>query len=232
VESRARAKAEIEAGHVRVGTRVVAKPGERLDEDAPLALDETANPFVSRGGLKLAYALDRFGLDVKGRVALDVGASTGGFTEVLLTRGAKRVYAVDAGRGQLHPRLKEDPRVVSLEGLDARKLSRAQVPEAPDIVTIDVSFISVLKVLPAALALAAPAALFVALVKPQFEVGRAKLGKGGIVRDEKARAEALAAVRAVLEQAGLTVLGAAESPIRGGDGNVEYLVAASGSRTG
>lgn len=228
-ESRARAKAEIEAGRVRAGAHVVAKPSERLAQDAPLSLEGTAVPYVSRGGLKLAQALDRFALDVKGRIALDVGASTGGFTEALLRRGAKRVYAVDVGRGQLHPRLKEDPRVVSLEGLDARKLARTHMPKAPDLVTVDVSFISVLKVMPALLALAAPDALFVILVKPQFEVGRAKVGRGGIVRDEKARAEAVAAVRAFLEARGVQLLGVTKSPIRGGDGNVEYLIVASRS---
>ncbi len=199
VESRARAQAEIAAGHVRSGARVVEKPSERLAEDAPLALEGTAIPYVSRGGLKLAHALDHFALDVKGRVALDVGASTGGFTEVLLARGAARVYALDVGHGQLHPRLKADARVVSLEGVDARKLTRAQIPAPPDLVSVDVSFISVLKVLPAILALAAPDALFVILVKPQFEVGRAKIGKGGIVRDVAAREEAVARVRAFLK---------------------------------
>jgi len=226
VESRARAQAEIAAGHVRSGVRVVEKPGERLAEDAPLSLTGTAIPYVSRGGLKLAHALDHFALDVKASIALDVGASTGGFTEPLLARGAKRVYALDVGRGQLHPRLKADARVVSLEGLDARKLARVHVPEAPDVVTIDVSFISVLKVLPALLALAAPNAIFVILVKPQFEVGRGKIGKGGIVRDVSAREEAVVRVRAFLEDRGLTILGVAESPIKGGDGNVEYLLAA------
>ena len=227
VESRARAQAEIAAGHVRSGAHVVAKPGERLAEDAPLALEGTAIPYVSRGGLKLAHALDRFALDVKGRIALDVGASTGGFTEVLLARGAKRVYALDVGHGQLHPRLKADARVVSLEGVDARKLSRALLPEAPGLVTVDVSFISVLKVLPTLLALAAPDALLVLLVKPQFEVGRAKIGKGGIVRDVSAREEAVSRVREWLEERDFEILGVAESPITGGDGNVEYLLVAT-----
>jgi 23S rRNA (cytidine1920-2'-O)/16S rRNA (cytidine1409-2'-O)-methyltransferase len=226
VESRARAQAEIAAGHVRSGAHVVAKPSERLAEDAPLTLEGVAIRYVSRGGLKLAHALDRFALDVKGRIALDVGASAGGFTEVLLSRGVRRVYALDVGRGQLHSRLKADSRVSSLEGLDARKLTRAHVPEAPNIVTVDVSFISVLKVMPALLALAAPDALFIILVKPQFEVGREKIGKGGIVRDARAREEAVARVRAWLEEQDLKILGAAESPIAGGDGNVEYLLAA------
>jgi 23S rRNA (cytidine1920-2'-O)/16S rRNA (cytidine1409-2'-O)-methyltransferase len=226
VDSRARAQAEIEAGHVRSGAHVVTKPSERLAEDALLTLEGVAVPYVSRGGLKLAHALDRFEIDVKGRIALDVGASTGGFTEVLLARGAKRVYAVDVGHGQLHPRLRADARVIALEGLDARKLTRVHVPEAPDLVTVDVSFISILKVLPALLALAAPDALFVVLVKPQFEVGRAKIGEGGIVRDVSAREEAVARVRTFLEERGLSVLGVAESPITGGDGNVEYLLAA------
>jgi 23S rRNA (cytidine1920-2'-O)/16S rRNA (cytidine1409-2'-O)-methyltransferase len=226
VESRARAQAEIAAGHVRSGEHVVARPGELLTEDAPLTVEGVAIPYVSRGGLKLAHALDHFGLDVRGRVALDVGASTGGFTEVLLVRGAARVYAVDVGHGQLHPRLKAEARVLSLEGLDARKLTRAHIPEAPDLVTIDASFISVLKILPGLLALAAPGALFVILVKPQFEVGRVKVGKGGIVRAAAARAEAVQRVRAFLEAQGLHILGVTESPITGGDGNVEFLLAA------
>jgi 23S rRNA (cytidine1920-2'-O)/16S rRNA (cytidine1409-2'-O)-methyltransferase len=226
VESRARAQAEIEAGHVRSGAHVVAKPSDLLAEDAPLSLDDSAVPYVSRGGVKLAFALDRFGLDVRGKLALDVGASTGGFTEVLLARGARRVHAVDVGHGQLHPRLKADARVISLEGLDGRKLTRVHVPEAPEVVTVDVSFISVLKILPALLAFAAPGALFMILIKPQFEVGRAKIGKGGIVRDAATREEAVARVRAWLEEQDLRILGVADSPIMGSDGNVEYILAA------
>lgn len=226
VESRARAQAEIEAGHVRSGARIVQKPSERLAENAALSLEGTAIPYVSRGGLKLAHVLDLFLLEVTGRVALDIGASTGGFTEVLLSRGAARVYAVDVGRGQLHPRLKADARVISLESQEARTLSRAQVPEPASIITVDVSFISVMKVLPGVLAMAAPDALLVVLIKPQFEVGRAKIGKGGIVRDKSARKDAVVRVRAWLEEQRWLVLGVTESPIAGGDGNVEYLLAA------
>jgi len=164
---------------------------------------------------------------VEGRVALDVGASTGGFTEVCLARGATRVYAVDVGRGQLHPKLAGDPRVVSLEGLDARALSPALAPEPPGLIVSDVSFIGLAKALPEALALAAPGAELVALVKPQFEVGPERVGKGGVVKDEAARREALEGVVRFLEAIGWRVLGARESPIVGGDGNREFLLWAS-----
>jgi 23S rRNA (cytidine1920-2'-O)/16S rRNA (cytidine1409-2'-O)-methyltransferase len=201
-----------------------------LDADAEITA-EPAHPWVGRGALKLVHALDLWRVTVEGRVVLDVGASTGGFTEVCLARGAARVYAVDVGRGQLHPRLAGDGRVVSLEATDARSLTAALIPHPPDLIVTDVSFISLEKALPAALALAAPGAALVALVKPQFEVGRAKVGKGGVVSDPEARAGALEGVKAFLTGAGWRVLETAESPIIGGDGNHEFLLWASRSDT-
>jgi len=226
VESRARAQAEIAAGHVRSDGRVVVKASEMLAEDAALSLSD-ALAYVSRGALKLIHALDQFGLSPEGRIALDLGASTGGFTEVLLQRGAMRVYAVDVGHGQLHARLKADPRVVSLENTDARALDAALIPEAPGFMTADLSFIGLEKALPAALALAAPGAILVALVKPQFEVGPKGVGKGGIVREAGLREAALLRMSAWLSaQPGWHTLGTTPSPITGGEGNVEFLIAA------
>ena len=221
-ESRAKARAAIEAGGVTADGRVVAKAAELLAADAVIEA-APGHPWVGRGALKLVHALDLWPVAVEGRVVLDVGASTGGFTEVCLARGAARVYAVDVGRGQLHARLAADPRVVSLEATDARDLTPALVPEPPGLIVTDVSFISLIKALPAALALAAPGADLVALVKPQFEVGPAKVGKGGLVTDAGARAQALADACAFLEASGWTVRETAESPIAGGDGNREFL---------
>jgi 23S rRNA (cytidine1920-2'-O)/16S rRNA (cytidine1409-2'-O)-methyltransferase len=222
-ESRATARAAIEAGGETAAGRLVAKASESLDEDTEIVA-EPAHRWVGRGALKLVHALDAWPVIVEGRVVLDVGASTGGFTEVCLERGAARVYAVDVGRGQLHSRLAGDDRVVSLEGLDARALTRELIPDAPELVVSDVSFIGLDKALPAALALAAAGADLVALVKPQFEVGPAAVGKGGVVKDEAARAGALAGVLRFLEGAGWEVLASADSPIQGGDGNREFLV--------
>jgi 23S rRNA (cytidine1920-2'-O)/16S rRNA (cytidine1409-2'-O)-methyltransferase len=227
-ESRAKARAAIEAGGVTAGGRTVAKASEMLDADAEITA-EPAHPWVGRGALKLVHALDLWGVAVEGRVVLDVGASTGGFTEVCLARGAARVYAVDVGRGQLHPRLAGDARIVSLEATDARDLTPALIPDPPGLVVTDVSFISLEKALPAALALAAPGADLVALVKPQFEVGRAKVGKGGVVTDPEARAGALEGVKAFLAGAGWAVRATADSPIAGGDGNHEFLLWATRS---
>ncbi|HSB59277.1 MAG TPA: TlyA family RNA methyltransferase, partial [Methyloceanibacter sp.] len=192
-----------------------------------LMVEAQASPFVSRGGLKLAAALDAFGLDPKGRIALDIGASTGGFTEVLLARGADKVFAVDVGRDQLHDKLREDRRVVVLEGTDARSLD-AEIVEGPvGAIVADVSFISLSKALPAALSLAAPGAWLVALVKPQFEAGRDAVGKGGIVRDAQARAKAVAEVRAFIDASpGWNVFAEMPSPIPGGSGNEEVLIGA------
>lgn len=225
-ESRAKAQAAIEAGGVVANGQAVRRASQMLDETCALTL-EPAHPYVSRGGVKLAHALDAFGVDPAGRVCLDVGASTGGFTEVLLLRGAARVVAVDVGRAQLHPRLAGDPRVVSLEGRDARSLTREDLPEGPSLVTADVSFIGLAKALPAALALAAERADLVALVKPQFEAGPGAIGKNGLVPDDEAT-RACAAVAASLDgAAGFRVRGLIDSPIRGGDGQRERLLHAA-----
>jgi 23S rRNA (cytidine1920-2'-O)/16S rRNA (cytidine1409-2'-O)-methyltransferase len=188
-ESRARAQALIMAGLVFSGDRRLDKPGMLLEEDAALAVKGRDHPWVSRGGLKLAHALDRFGIDPAGLVCLDVGASTGGFTDVLLSRDAARVYAVDVGRGQLAWKLRVDPRVVLMERVNVRDLTRALITEPIDLVVCDVSFISLTLALPAALTLAAPGARLVALIKPQFEAGRAHVGRGGIIRDPDVRRE-------------------------------------------
>ena len=222
-ESRARARAAIEAGGVTADGRPVARPAELIDEAAEIAA-QAAHPWVGRGALKLAHALELWPVAVEGAVVLDVGASTGGFTEVCLQRGAARVYAVDVGREQLHPRIAADPRVVDLPGTDARDLSDVLVREAPQLVVSDVSFIGLAKALPAALALAAPGADLIALVKPQFEVGREHIGKGGVVKDQAARERAVAEVSAFLEASGWSVRAHAESPVTGGDGNLEYLL--------
>ena len=222
-ESRAKARAAIEAGGVTADGRPVAKAAELVGETSDLVAT-AAYSWVGRGALKLVHALDIWPVVVERKVVLDVGASTGGFTEVCLSRGASKVYAVDVGRGQLHARLAADPRVVKLEGLDARELTSAHLIEAPNLIVTDVSFIGLAKALPAALALAAPHADLIALVKPQFEVGPARVGKGGLVKDSAARADALATVTAFVEGAGWPVQATAESPIYGGDGNAEYLL--------
>ena len=224
-ESRARAQALIMAGLVFQGETRVAKPGQAVREDAPLEVRGRDHPWVSRGGLKLAHALQHFGVSPTGWVAIDVGASTGGFTDVLLTHGAARVYAVDVGHGQLAWKLQSDPRVVVLDRTNARNLTAAQVPEPADIVVCDASFIGLRTVLPAALALARPGAWLLALIKPQFEVGRERLGKGGVVRDPELHAEVCADIRGWLEGlGGWEVLGITESPITGPEGNREFLI--------
>lgn len=225
VESRTRAQAEIAAGHVTSAGRVIARPSAMLEANAELSVS-AAFRYVSRGALKLIHALDRFGLSPEGRVALDLGASTGGFTEVLLERGALRVYAVDVGHGQLHPRLKAHPRVVSLESTDARSLDAALVPEAPGFVTADLSFIGLEKALGPALSLVAPGAALVALVKPQFEVGPEGVSRGGIVRVAMLREAAVTRIGAWISAQGWRLMGATESPLAGGDDNVEHLIAA------
>ena len=200
-----------------------------VDEAAKVEA-RAAHPWVGRGALKLEHALNLWPISVAGRIVLDVGASTGGFTEVCLSRDAARVYAVDVGRGQLHARLRDDPRVVNLEATDARDLTRAQMPAGPDLIVTDVSFIGLAKALPAALALAGEGAELVALVKPQFEVGPERVGKGGIVSDPQARADALEGVKAFLEGTGWPVQASADSPVVGGDGNREFLLWAKKSR--
>lgn len=188
-------------------------------------MGEPEHPWVSRGGVKLAFGLTHFGIDPAGRVCLDVGASTGGFTDVLLARGAARVYAVDVGWGQLHAKLRGDPRVVLREKVNARLLSRASVPEETSLLVGDLSFISLTLVLPAAVPLLAPSADVLVLVKPQFEAERGEVGRGGIVRDEAVRARAVARVEASAASLGLVPGGVVPSPITGADGNVEYLAA-------
>ena len=225
--TRARAADLVRRGAVRVGGVVAAKPGQLVARDAVLAIRPGAAAYVSRGGLKLEAALDAFGLDAKGRVALDIGASTGGFTDVLLRRGATKVYAVDVGRGQLHARLGADERVVALEATDARTLDRSVIPEPVSAIVADVSFISLTQALPAALALAISGAWFVALIKPQFEAGRGAVGKGGVVRKDEDRQRAVDRVRDfVASHPGWTLLGVIPSPIEGGSGNREFLLAA------
>ena len=224
-DSRARARAAIEAGLVSANGKAVTRPSDMMDDDADI-IATPAHPWVGRGGLKLDHALTLWPVFVEGRTVLDVGASTGGFTQVCLSRGAARVYAVDVGRGQLHPTLASDPRVVELSGTDARLLDANLIPTPPDVIVTDVSFIALAKALPAALALAGEGAELVALVKPQFEVGRERVGKGGLVKDEAARAGTLADVVAWLETIGWRVLATADSPVTGGDGNREFLLRA------
>ena len=222
-DSRAKARAAVEAGLVVVAGKVVAKPSEAVDEDAQI-LAEAAHPWVGRGALKLVHALDLWPVAVEGRVAVDVGASTGGFTEVMLSRGAARVFAVDVGRDQLHAKLKADPRVVDLSETDARALDEGLIPTAPQLVVSDVSFISLTKALPAALGLASEGADLVALIKPQFEAGREHVGKGGLVKDPETIVRVEGEIVDFLEASGWAVQGLAESPITGGEGQVERLV--------
>ncbi|MEM9010309.1 MAG: TlyA family RNA methyltransferase [Pseudomonadota bacterium] len=223
-ESRTRAQALIAAGAVRVAGHPATRPAQMVAEEVELTLAGDPMPWVSRGALKLLHALEQFDLSPEGMEALDLGASTGGFVEVLLARGAARVHALDVGRGQLHPRIAADPRVVRWEGVNARDLP-ADLP-APEWVTADLSFISLTLALPPALDRAALGATLVALVKPQFEVGREAVGRGGVVRDAEAQAAACVRVRARVAEAGWAVLGEVESPITGGDGNREFLLAA------
>jgi 23S rRNA (cytidine1920-2'-O)/16S rRNA (cytidine1409-2'-O)-methyltransferase len=224
--TREQAQAAIRAGHVSADGELVKKPAQKLRDDMQISY-RAAHPFVSRGGVKLSAALDQFALSPKDCICLDIGASTGGFTEVLLQRGASRVYAIDVGHGQMSPKLAADPRVVLREGVNARDLARAHVPEPPQAIVADVSFISLKLALAPALFLAAERAWAVLLVKPQFEVGREKIGGGGIVRDEAARNAALADLAAWVVGQGWQVLGSIESPIAGADGNREFLLAAT-----
>ena len=228
-ESRAKARAAIEAGGVRVAGMVVARPSEQIEEDAVVEA-EPAHDYVGRGALKLEHALTLWPTEIEGKVALDVGASTGGFTEVLLRRGARRVYAVDVGHGQLHPKIIADLRVVNFEGVDARVLDRTLIDEAPDIVVCDASFIGLAKVLPRALELAAPHATLIALVKPQFEAGPADVGKGGLVKDPAVPARVLAEVEAWLHASGWRVDATADSAVEGGRGAREHLIKATRAR--
>ena len=227
VESRTRAQALILAGKVYAGDRRVEKAGDAVAADAALSVRGQDHPWASRGGLKLDHALGHFGLSPAGRVCLDVGASTGGFTSVLLHGGAARVYAVDVGHGQLAWALRSDPRVVVLERVNARHLSAEQVPEAPGVLVCDASFIGLQTVLPAPLALCGPGAWAVALIKPQFEAGPGLVGKGGVVRDPAVHAAVCARVGAWWAALpGWRVLGVERSPITGPEGNVEFLIGA------
>ena len=226
-EDPTRAQALILAGRVFSAETRVDKAGQLLAEDAPLEVRGRDHPWASRGGLKLAHGLDRFAIDPEGLVCLDIGASTGGFTDVLLTRGAAKVFAVDVGHGQLAWKLRNDRRVVVLERTNARHLTVTEVPEPIDLVTCDTSFIGLEKVLPAALALTAPGARLVALIKPQFEVGKGQVGTGGVVRDPKLHGQVCARIEAWLgTREGWRVLGLTESPILGPEGNKEFLIAA------
>jgi 23S rRNA (cytidine1920-2'-O)/16S rRNA (cytidine1409-2'-O)-methyltransferase len=225
-ESRARAQALVMAGLVFSGEKRLDKPGQTIAADASLEVRGSDHPWVSRGGVKLAHALDHFQIDVAGRVCLDVGASTGGFTHVLLARGARRVYAVDVGHNQLAWKLRNDPRVVSLEGVNARHLDTQEIPEPPEVIVCDASFIGLETILPAALALAGKGAHLVALIKPQFEAGRAQVGKGGIVRDPAVHEAVCRRIESWVAARGWTVLGIVESPITGQEGNREFLIAA------
>ncbi|WP_119304393.1 TlyA family RNA methyltransferase [Dongia deserti] len=227
VESRAKAQALIMAGKVFSADRRIAKAGDLVPDDAPLDVKGQDHPWVSRGGLKLAHALSHFALDPTGAIAIDVGASTGGFTDVLLAHGAAKVYAVDVGHGQLAWKLRNDPHVVVLERTNARHLSPKEIPEPTDWVVCDASFIGLETVLPTALSLTKPTAMAVALIKPQFEVGPDRVGKGGVVRDPALHQEVCERIHAWFQrQPGWSVLGIVESPILGPEGNKEFLIAA------
>ena len=226
-ESRARAQAMILAGLVYSGDRKVEKAGQQLPSDAPLVLKGRDHPWVSRGGIKLAHAIDHFGWDVSGAVAMDVGSSTGGFTDVLLTTGAARVYAIDSGTNQLAWKLRQDPRVIVHEQTSARILTPDHIPEPIGLFVCDASFISLAKVLERPLSFAAPGARLIALIKPQFEAGRAEVGKGGVVRDPAVHVRVCNEVRNWLTDSGWNVVDIVESPIKGPEGNVEFLIAAT-----
>ncbi|ODP37138.1 TlyA family RNA methyltransferase [Sphingomonas turrisvirgatae] len=231
-ESRTRAQALILAGLVFSGDKRIDKPGQGIAEDAPLTVKGRDHPWVSRGGVKLAHALDHFAIDPCGMVAIDVGSSTGGFTDVLLTRGAARVYAVDSGTNQLAWKLRQDERVVVHEQTSARILTHEHIPEPVDLVVCDASFIGLAKVLERPFAFVREGAWVVALIKPQFEAGREEVGKGGVVRDSAVHERVCDEVVAWLERGGWAVAGVTRSPITGPEGNVEFLVAAQAGRAG
>jgi 23S rRNA (cytidine1920-2'-O)/16S rRNA (cytidine1409-2'-O)-methyltransferase len=224
VTTRERARALILAGQVKVNGTVISKAGTPVADDALIELLTPDHPYVGRGGIKLAHALDVFGIDVTGRIALDVGASTGGFTDVLLQRGASSVIALDVGRGQLDWRLRNDPKVIVREGVNARALTRDDVPHPVDLATIDVAFISLRHIFPALPPVLAPGADVVALVKPQFEAGRDQVGKGGIVSDPAVHEAVLAHVTGAAGAAGFSRLAMTPSPITGAEGNREFFL--------
>ncbi len=223
-ESRTRAQALVMAGHVLVGDVKALKPGQQVASDAVVSVKGSDHPWVSRGGIKLAHALHEFGIDVTGMTAIDVGSSTGGFTDVLLTNGATKVYAVDSGTNQLAWKLRQDARVIVHEQTSARILTETHIPESVDLIVCDASFIGLAKVLERPLTFAKPDAQLVALIKPQFEAGRAEVGKGGVVRDETVRERVCDEVQMWLVGKGWTVAGLTTSPITGPQGNVEFLV--------
>ena len=225
-DSRSRAQALIMAGAVFSGERKIAKAGDMVSEEAPLEVRGKDHPWVSRGGIKLDHGLEHFGFDVTGAVALDVGSSTGGFTDVLLSRGAAKVYAVDVGTNQLAWKLRQDPRVNVHEQTNARNLTNGIIPEPIDVIVCDASFIGMAKVLEAPLKLARAGAMLIALVKPQFEAGRLEVGKGGVVRDAQVHRRVCDEAAAWVETQGWRVLGVAESPITGPEGNKEFLLGA------
>jgi 23S rRNA (cytidine1920-2'-O)/16S rRNA (cytidine1409-2'-O)-methyltransferase len=225
-ESRTRAQALIMAGAVFSGERKILKAGDMVLEGAPLEVRGRDHPWVSRGGIKLDHGLVTFGVDVTDAIALDVGSSTGGFTDVLLSRGAARVYAVDVGTNQLAWKLRQDPRVVVHEQTNARKLDRSIIPEPIDILVCDASFISLSKVLEAPLKIARTGAMLIALIKPQFEAGREDVGKGGVVRDPAVHDRVCEDARGWIESQGWDVVGIIKSPITGPEGNIEFLMGA------
>jgi 23S rRNA (cytidine1920-2'-O)/16S rRNA (cytidine1409-2'-O)-methyltransferase len=223
-DSRTRAQALIMAGHVLMGDKRVDKAGLSVAPDAEIVIKGQDHPWVSRGGIKLAHALNHFGIDVGGTVAIDVGSSTGGFTDVLLTKGAERVYAVDSGTNQLAWKLRSDPRVIVHEQTSARILTADHIPETVELIVCDASFIGLAKVLERPLSFAGPGARLIALIKPQFEAGRGEVGKGGVVRDMAVHARVCSEVEQWLISIGWQVKGLTESPITGPKGNVEFLI--------
>ena len=226
-ESRARAQALILGGHVWMGTRRIEKAGQAVPQDAAIEVRGRDHPWVSRGGVKLAHGLGHFGWDVAGAVAIDVGSSTGGFTDVLLSHGAARVYAVDSGTNQLAWKLRQDSRVIVHEQTSARILTEAHIPEPIDLIVCDASFIGLAKVLERPMTFAAPTARMMALIKPQFEAGRGEVGKGGVVRDQAVHARVCHEIETWMGDRGWRVAGIAQSPITGPQGNIEFLIAAS-----
>lgn len=224
VPSREKAQALIMIGGVKVNGQVMRKPGQKIREDALIEILQPPCPYVSRGGVKLEGAIKGFGINVEGKVCLDVGASTGGFTDCLLQHGAKRVYAVDVGWGQLHWKLRNDPRVICLEKRNIRYLPKEEIPEEVDLVTIDTSFISLKLVIPAVLKFLKEKAEILALIKPQFEVGKGEVGKGGVVRDSEKHKRVIEEIRIFSQNLGLHPVGVIESPILGPKGNKEFFI--------
>lgn len=231
VQSRERARALIMAGKVMVKGKKVEKAGEMVLVDADVVLAGEDIPYVSRGGLKIEKALDEFKIDVTGKVAMDVGASTGGFTDCLLQRGAAKVYAIDVGYGQLDLKLRNDPRVVNIERQNIRYLEREAIPEQVDLATIDASFISLTKVIPKVIEFLKEEGELISLIKPQFEVGKGEVGKGGVVRDEAKQTAVVEKIKGFCEEIGSTVIGVIESPILGPKGNREFLIYAKRKKT-